>query len=37
MKMVSAVPLFLGFFWMLWDEKGQTWHDKVAETTVVKD
>jgi uncharacterized RDD family membrane protein YckC len=37
MKIVSAVPFGLGFFWMLWDEKGQTWHDKIADTTVVKE
>jgi len=34
MKIVSALPLYLGFFWMLWDKKGQTWHDKVANTNV---
>jgi uncharacterized RDD family membrane protein YckC len=28
--------LLLGFFWMLWDEKSQTWHDKIAETYVVE-
>jgi uncharacterized RDD family membrane protein YckC len=37
MKILSAIPLGLGFFWMLWDKKGQTWHDKVAETSVVKE
>jgi uncharacterized RDD family membrane protein YckC len=26
---------FLGFFWMIWDEKKQTWHDKAAGTVVV--
>jgi uncharacterized RDD family membrane protein YckC len=26
----------LGFFWMLWDPEGQTWHDRVAGTYVVK-
>ncbi len=34
MKIVSGIPLGLGFFWMLWDAKGQTWHDKVADTSV---
>jgi hypothetical protein len=24
----------LGYFWMLWDEQQQTWHDKIAGTTV---
>ena len=37
MKVVSAVPLGLGYFWMLWDKDGQTWHDKVAGTTVVRE
>lgn len=26
----------LGFLWMLWDPKSQTWHDKAAGTVVVK-
>jgi uncharacterized RDD family membrane protein YckC len=34
MKIISSIPLGLGYFWMLWDKKGQTWHDKVAETIV---
>ncbi len=31
-------PFFfgLGFLWMLWDPKKQTWHDKAARTLVVK-
>ncbi|MFC3854060.1 RDD family protein [Salinispirillum marinum] len=32
---VSTIPLLLGFFWMLWDAKNQTWHDKLAGTVVV--
>ena len=32
---ISAIPLYLGFLWMLWDDKKQTWHDKVAGTIVV--
>ena len=28
--------LFLGFLWMLWDNKSQTWHDKIADTYVVE-
>jgi uncharacterized RDD family membrane protein YckC len=35
MSFVSAIPLGLGYFWMLWDPKKQTWHDKVAGTLVV--
>jgi uncharacterized RDD family membrane protein YckC len=32
---ISAIPLYLGFLWMLWDDKKQTWHDKAAGTVVV--
>ena len=36
-KILSAVVIYLGFLWMLWDEKSQTWHDKLAETYVIQD
>lgn len=36
MSIVSAIPLGLGYFWMLWDKRKQTWHDKVGNTLVVK-
>jgi uncharacterized RDD family membrane protein YckC len=32
---VSAIPIFLGFFWMLWDREKQCWHDKFASDVVV--
>ena len=32
---ISAIPLFLGFFWVLWDPKRQSWHDKIAGTQVL--
>lgn len=35
-KMVSAMIFGLGYLWMLWDGKKQTWHDKIAGTVVVK-
>lgn len=35
-RLVSMIPLFLGHFWALWDEKGQTWHDKIANTVVLQ-
>lgn len=35
-KMVSAMVFGLGYLWMLWDPKKQTWHDKIADTVVVK-
>ncbi len=31
----SALPLYLGYFWALWDDASQTWHDKAAGTVVV--
>ena len=32
---ISAIPLFLGFFWVLWDPNRQGWHDKIAGTQVL--
>jgi uncharacterized RDD family membrane protein YckC len=32
---VSQLPCYLGYFWMLWDPEKQTWHDKIAGTVVV--
>ena len=34
-RFVSAIPLALGYFWMLWDDQKQTWHDKFATSIVV--
>ena len=34
-RYVSAIPLGLGYFWMLWDKEKQTWHDKFANSVVV--
>lgn len=34
-SILSAIPCFLGYFWMLWDDNKQTWHDKIATTIVV--
>lgn len=36
-KWVSAVVLYLGFFWAIWDERHQGWHDKIAGTVVVSE
>ncbi len=33
---LSAVPLTLGFMWIMWSEERQGWHDMIANTTVVK-
>lgn len=35
-RYLSALPLLLGYFWMLWDDKRQTWHDKLVTSVVVK-
>jgi uncharacterized RDD family membrane protein YckC len=32
---ISAIILFLGFLWMLWDKEKQCWHDKLADDVVV--
>ncbi len=34
-RILSALPIGLGYFWMLWDENKQTWHDKLSTTVVV--
>jgi uncharacterized RDD family membrane protein YckC len=33
---VSSIPLFLGIFWVAFDDKKQGWHDKLAGTVVVR-
>lgn len=33
---ISAQILYIGYLWMLWDDKKQTWHDKVVNSIVVK-
>lgn len=37
MYIVSLIPLGLGYFWVIWDEKKQGWHDKIAKTLVIKE
>jgi len=32
---VSAVPLFLGFIWVLFDRQHEGWHDKLSNTHVI--
>jgi uncharacterized RDD family membrane protein YckC len=36
-RIVSSIPIYLGYLWMLWDRDKQTWHDKMASTLVVPD
>ena len=35
-RILSAIPCYLGYFWMLWDPEKQTWHDKIVSSVVVK-
>jgi uncharacterized RDD family membrane protein YckC len=35
-KIVSAIVIFLGFLWIIWDGQKQGWHDKMAGTYVVR-
>lgn len=32
---ISAIPLFLGFIWIIFDRRRQGWHDKLADTQVI--
>ncbi|MDM8560467.1 RDD family protein [Candidatus Parabeggiatoa sp. HSG14] len=32
---ISALPLGLGFLWIIWDKRKQGWHDKIAKTVVI--
>jgi uncharacterized RDD family membrane protein YckC len=34
-KILSAVPLFLGFMWIGWSQTKQGWHDKMSHCFVV--
>lgn len=34
---LSGLPCYLGYFWMLWDSNSQTWHDKLTSSVVVRD
>ncbi|MEM7392441.1 MAG: RDD family protein [Verrucomicrobiota bacterium] len=35
LKVVSALPLGLGFFWTGWDDRKQAWHDKMTKSYIV--
>ena len=35
-SILSGIVLLLGYLWMIWDSKKQTWHDKIAKTIVIK-
>lgn len=33
---VATIPLLLGILWVGWDRRKQGWHDKLANTVVIK-
>lgn len=35
-QFISPALFLLGFLWMLWDDRKQTWHDKIASTCVIR-
>lgn len=35
-KILSGIPLGLGYAWAIWDKDKQTWHDKIGGTYVVQ-
>jgi uncharacterized RDD family membrane protein YckC len=35
-SILSGLVCGLGYFWMLWDDNKQTWHDKTSQALVVK-
>ena len=35
-SIVSAIVILLGYLWMLWDPRKQTWHDKAAHSLPVR-
>jgi len=35
-RILSGLALGLGYLWMLWDPRKQTWHDKLVRSVVVR-
>ena len=35
-SLLSSLVIFIGYLWMLFDDRKQTWHDKAAGSVVVK-
>jgi uncharacterized RDD family membrane protein YckC len=35
-SILSGIPCYLGYLWMLWDADKQTWHDKMVNSVVVR-
>jgi uncharacterized RDD family membrane protein YckC len=36
MSSLSALAIFIGYLWMLWEPRKRTWHDIVADSLVVR-
>ena len=36
-KFVSGMAFYLGYLWILIDPNSQTWHDRLAQTVVVRE
>ena len=34
-RVIASIPCGLGYFWAIWDDQHQGWHDKIAGTVVV--
>jgi len=34
---LSAIPLLLGYFWVAFDKRKQSFHDKISKTVVIRD
>lgn len=34
-QVLGSFPPFLGWFWCIWDDKKQTWHDHVGDSVVI--
>jgi uncharacterized RDD family membrane protein YckC len=35
-RILSAIPCYLGYLWAAWDERKQTFHDKIVNSVVLK-
>ena len=35
-KIISYIPIGLGFIWSLWSKRKRGWHDMIAKTLVIK-
>ncbi len=35
-KFISALPIYLGYFWVGWDRRKRGWHDYIGRTYVIR-